>query len=178
MLRLLFYFLLLCGGIYPLSVTLLGNLLFPREAKGSLIYEGKVLEGSVLIGQEFTRPENFHGRPSGSHYETIASSASQSSPTQKQGMERLKKMRAEFPDAGVDAWTISGSGIDPHISPQTARNQIGRISAARGISPQELQQLIDDNTKGPTMGIWGQPRVNVLELNIALRKSGKHGHTR
>jgi potassium-transporting ATPase KdpC subunit len=171
MLRLLIVLTLICGVIYPLTVTLVSRTFFSQKAMGSLIQiDGKVI-GSSLLAQKFSRADFFHSRPSAADFATVASGASQSSPTQKSGTELLQKRRAEAPTSGTDAWTTSGSGLDPHISPKTAYGQIQRVASARGLAPEKVSALVDKYTEKETFGIWGQPRVNVLELNIALMNS-------
>lgn len=177
MFRLLIVMTIICGIIYPLLVTVIGTVAFPEKANGSLIKkEGKTL-GSSLIAQKFSRGDFFHSRPSAADFATVSSGASQSSPLQKSGKELRDERRAALPHGGVDAWTNSGSGLDPHISPETALAQLPRIANQRGISIEKLKDLIDSHTEGPTLGIWGQPRVNVLELNIALMNVGNNGHS-
>lgn len=178
MLRLFLVLTFLCGAIYPLTITLIGQGFFSEQAQGSLIIRENKIIGSKLLAQKFSKPEFFHSRPSAADYATVASGASQASPTQEAGKKFREEKRAQLPAAGVDAWTTSGSGLDPHISPKTAYAQRDRIVAARGISLQSLTELIDKNTEGPTFGIWGQPRVNVLELNIALMTVGNNANTR
>ncbi len=178
MIKLLLVLTLICGGAYPMLVTLMGRVGFAEEASGSLMKSGRTIIGSKLLSQKFSRSEFFHSRPSASDFATVASGASQSGATQKVGMLRMAELRKNLPDAGEDAWTTSGSGLDPHISPKTALAQISRVGAARSMNSEELTRLIETHTEGPTWGIWGQPRVNVLKLNIALMNAGKNGNTR
>jgi K+-transporting ATPase ATPase C chain len=178
MLRLLVILTLICGVVYPLTVTVIGRFIFHDKANGSLIIvDGKVV-GSELLSQKFTRKEFFHSRPSAADYATIPSGASQSSPTQKSGTDLREQRRKDLPEAGIDFWTSSGSGLDPHISPKTAYAQISRIAAGHSLSSSELMILIDRFVEGPTFGIWGQPRVNVLKLNLELLSQGKNANTR
>jgi K+-transporting ATPase ATPase C chain len=177
MFRLLLVLTILCGVIYPLSVTLVGQVLFSDTASGSLLKEGDKIVGSRLLAQKFVRDDFFHSRPSAADYATVASGASQSSPTQKSAKELREKRKAQLPNGGVDAWTTSGSGLDPHISPKTAKAQVKRVALARGVSSSSLHAMVNQFTEGPTLGIWGQPRVNVLELNMALSK-GNNGDSR
>lgn len=168
MLRLFLALSLLCGILYPLTVTVVAQILFSEKAQGSqIVIDGKLV-GSKLLAQKFTGESFFHPRPSAGDYATVSSAASQHSPTHKAGTAAREERRLALPEAGGDAWTTSGSGLDPHITPETAMAQIPRVAAARGVSSDELKALIDKNTASPTLGIWGRPRVNVLELNIAL----------
>jgi K+-transporting ATPase ATPase C chain len=178
MFKLLIVLTLLCGVIYPLTITVIAQVLFPNESNGSLlIKEGKLI-GSELLAQKFSRAEFFHPRPSAADYATVASGASQSSPTQKSGTDSREQRRAQHPTAGVDFWTTSGSGLDPHISPETAYAQVHRVAAARGTSEEFIKSLISQHIEGPTIGIWGQPRVNVLKLNLVLMSQGTNANTR
>ncbi len=168
MLRLFLVLTVVCGVLYPLVVTVAAQGLFSEKAQGSqIIIDGKLV-GSKLLAQKFTGESFFHPRPSAGDYATVSSAASQHSPTHKAGTAAREERRLVLPQAGVDAWTTSGSGLDPHISPETALAQVERVAAARGVSSEELKVLIEKNTTQPTLGIWGRPRVNVLELNIAL----------
>lgn len=176
MLRLFFVLTLLCGVIYPLLVTGISQIAFPHEANGSLLREGDKIVGSSLLAQKFTSTSYFHPRPSAGDYATVASGASQHSPTHKAGTAARLLRQKELPLAAVDAWTTSASGLDPHISPSSAWAQIPHVAAARGLSPEVIRQLVEAHTKTATWGIWGQPRVNVLELNLALNAQGKDGN--
>jgi K+-transporting ATPase ATPase C chain len=167
-------FTLITGLAYPLVVTGLARVLFPHQANGSLIQaQGKPV-GSSLIGQKFTRPEYFHGRPDG--YDGLSSGGSNLGPTSQKLVDRVRddanKFRAENPQASgplpADLVTASGSSLDPHISPGAAEVQVARVAAARAFSPERLRQLVAAHTEGRTFGILGEPRVNVLELNLAL----------
>lgn len=177
MLRLILLMSLVCGVIYPLAVTLIGQSLFKDKANGSLITLNGKMIGSKLLGQKFERDDFFHARPSATDYTGVGSGATQFSVTHAAGKEIREQRRTRFPDQAVDAWTASASGLDPHISPETAFGQAKRVAAARGTSLEKLKQLIDRHIEGPTLGIWGQPRVNVLELNIALLAEGSHEYT-
>jgi K+-transporting ATPase ATPase C chain len=174
--------LLLCvitGFIYPGVVTGLAQLLLPRQANGSLVtVDGRVV-GSALIGQPFSRPEYFHPRPSaaGSGYDAAASAGTNKGPTDRKLADTLIAGRIDsLVAAGVvvrgqvpsDMVTASGSGLDPHISPASARLQAPRVAAARGIGADVVQALVDRHTEGRQFGFFGEPRVNVLLLNIAL----------
>jgi len=164
------------GLIYPLSVTGLSKLIFPNQAAGSLIEKNGQVVGSKLIGQSFTSDKYFHSRPSaaGTGYDGSASSASNLAPTNQALVDRVKsdvaKLRQENPDAPIpaDLITSSGSGLDPEISPAAADFQIPRVARARGLSVDSLKGLVARHTQARTWGIFGEPRVNVLELNLDL----------
>lgn len=174
----------LTGIIYPCAVTGLSALLFKQKARGSLIErEGKVM-GSRLIGQPFNGTGYFHSRPSaaGSGYDATASGGTNLGPTSKrlfeeQVRERSKQLRTENPNVEIpiDLVTSSGSGLDPHISPAAAEFQIPRVAAERRMSQDEVRLLIGKHTEGRQFGVLGEPRVNVLELNLALDEVSKKG---
>ncbi|MDE3137062.1 MAG: potassium-transporting ATPase subunit KdpC [Acidobacteriota bacterium] len=167
---------LLYGLIYPLAVTGLAQLMFPRRANGQLIEENGKVIGSRIIGQEFSGPGYFHSRPSaaGSGYDPLASGGSDLGPTNKTLIERVeaavKKLRAENPTAPipVDLVTTSASGLDPDISPAAAAFQAPRVARARGVSEEQVEALVRKHTQGRAFGFLGEPRVNVLELNLDL----------
>jgi K+-transporting ATPase ATPase C chain len=167
----------LVGIIYPFVITGLSELLFKEKARGSLIErEGKVV-GSRLIGQPFSGAGYFQTRPSaaGSGYDATASGGTNLGPTSKQLFEeqvkgRSRQLRAENPDVEIpiDLITSSGSGLDPHISPAAAQFQIPRVARERRMSQDEVKRLVHQCTEGRQFGVLGEPRVNVLELNLAL----------
>ena len=167
----------LLGIIYPFVVTGLAQMIFPRQAAGSLIEkDGKVI-GSRLIGQPFTGPGYFHSRPSaaGSGYDATASGGTNLGPTSQKLFETNVKsasdaLREENPNSPipVDLVTASASGLDPHITPAAAEFQVPRIARERSINPERVRELVRDQTEGRQFGILGEPRVNVLELNLAL----------
>lgn len=177
-LRMTFVLTLLTGLVYPGVVTGLAQLIFPHQAKGSLISRKGQVVGSELIGQNFTRPEHFQGRPSaaGNGYDASASSGSNLGPTSQKLMDRVKGNAAEYRKANptaagqlpADSVTASGSGLDPHISPANAAAQLARVAAARGTAPGAIQGLVNRHTELRDLGVLGEPRVNVLSLNLAL----------
>jgi K+-transporting ATPase ATPase C chain len=168
----------LTGLIYPGIVTGLCQILFPNQANGSLLYkDGKVI-GSSLIGQNFTKPEYFQPRPSaaGNGYDATASTGSNLGPTNQKLIDRVKasvdKFRKENPGftgtIPADLLTASGSGLDPHLSPEAADAQVERVAQARGASVQDIRTFVVQFTEGRDLGFLGEPRVNVLRLNQAL----------
>jgi K+-transporting ATPase ATPase C chain len=184
---------LITGLAYPLAMTAIAGVVFPKQAEGSLIErDGKVV-GSALIGQEFKDGKYFHGRPSATSmadpadatktvpapYNAANSSGSNLGPTSKALNDRVKedvdKLKAENPSAQVpvDLVTTSGSGLDPDISPEAALFQVPRVAKARNLPEDRVRQLVADNTAGRLGGLLGEPRVNVLELNLALDAAGK-----
>lgn len=172
-------FTILLGGIYPFAVWGVGQLVFSHQANGSLITNerGETI-GSELIGQNFTGAGYFHSRPSaaGNGYDAGASSGSNLGPTSQKLIERVKTdaetLSVENPNAKIpaDLVTTSASGLDPHISPAAAEFQIPRIAKERGISETDVKNLVIKNTEGRKFGILGEPRVNVLKLNLELDK--------
>jgi potassium-transporting ATPase KdpC subunit len=185
-------FTVITGLIYPLAMTGIAEVIFPHQSHGSLIEkDGKVI-GSELIGQQFTSDKYFHVRPSatlgpdpsdpskttGVPYNAANSGASNLGPTSKVLIDRIKadvdKLKQENPSAQipVDLVTTSGSGLDPHISPEAAYFQVSRIAKARNMPENALQALVAQHIEGRTVGVFGEPRVNVFELNLALDKTG------
>jgi len=163
-------FTILTGFILPLAFVGLGQLVFPSQAGGSLItVNGKVI-GSALIAQGFTTPKYFWPRPSAASYAGDNSSGSNLAPTSAALIKRVTGDVAKYGGKNVpaDAVTTSGSGLDPDISPEFAALQVPRVAKARGIDPTQLTQLVAAHTQGRWLGIFGEPRVNVLELNLAL----------
>jgi K+-transporting ATPase ATPase C chain len=179
---------LITGLVYPLVMTGIAGVIFPYQAQGSLIEkEGKVV-GSTLIGQVFADDKYFHGRPSATNapdpkdptktvdapYNAANSMGSNLGPTNKALIERVKgdveKLKGENSSAAVPIYlvTTSGSGLDPHISPEAAQFQVPRVAKARNMPEDRVRQLVQDHTEGRFLGLLGEPRVNVLALNLAL----------
>jgi K+-transporting ATPase ATPase C chain len=176
------------GLVYPLAMTGIAQVAFPQQANGSLIRKGEKVMGSELIGQNFTKPEYFHGRPSATTdtdpndatktvpapYNAANSSGSNAGPTSKALVDRVKedldRLKAENPGTPVpiDLVTTSASGLDPDISPEAAQFQVPRVAKARGLAEGELRRLVQLHTEPRLLGLIGEPRVNVLQLNMAL----------
>ena len=180
------------GLAYPLAMTGIAEVLFPKQAQGSLIEKDGKVVGSALIGQEFKDDKYFHGRPSATTapdpndstktvsapYNAANSVGSNLGPTSKPLADRMKedvdKLKSENPSqpVPVDLVTTSGSGLDPNISPEAALFQVPRVAKVRNIPEAKLRQLVDEHVEGRTLGILGEPRVNVLLLNLALDQLG------
>ncbi len=165
----------LLGIAYPLTVTGIAQAALPAQANGSLIVDNDQVVGSALIAQGFTQPGYLHPRPSaaGKGYDAAGSSGSNYGPLNADYAARIKAdadaLRTESAaPIPVDAVTTSGSGLDPDVSPANADRQVARIAAARGMSPDRVRGIIAAATQGPTLGFLGQPRVNVLKVNLAL----------
>jgi K+-transporting ATPase ATPase C chain len=182
---------LITGLAYPLAITGIAGVLFPHQAQGSLIERDGMVVGSELIGQAFADDKYFHGRPSATNtpdpndptknvdapYNAANSGASNLGPTSKMLADRLQadvdKLKAENPAAPVpvDLVTTSASGLDPHISPAAALFQVPRVAKARSMSQDSVRALVQDQTEGRLFGLLGEPRVNVLALNLALDRA-------
>lgn len=183
-LRIKLFMTLLLGVVYPLAMTGICQVLFPHRSNGSLITQGEKVIGSELIGQNFTKPEYFQPRPSAAGndgYDATASGGSNFGPTNQKLVDRVKasieKFRKENPDyhgpIPADLVTTSASGLDPHLSPDSAMAQVPRVAKARGVSVEQVNQLVGQLTEGPDLGVLGEPRVNVLRLNLALDQQKK-----
>ena len=171
----------LLGFVYPMLVTVLAQAFFPAQANGQLIVRDGHVVGSALIAQRFSSPQYFHPRPSaaGSGYDAANSAGSQLGPTNRKLIETITEnvaaARRDNPGRPVpiDLVTASASGLDPHISPAAAEFQVPRVARARGISEPDLRRLVLEYTERRQWGFLGEPRVNVLELNLALDQLGK-----
>jgi len=167
---------ILFGLLYPALATFAGGVLFPVQANGSLITRDGKAVGSSLVAQNFVGDNYFQSRPSAANYDPRAmagSNLASTNPALRERMVESSRAIAERENIAaaaipVDMVTTSGSGIDPHISPEAAKVQINRVAKARGLTAEQVQALIDANTQAPTLGLLGQARVNVLQLNLAL----------
>jgi K+-transporting ATPase ATPase C chain len=164
------------GLLFPVIAALIGQTLFPAQANGSLITRDGVVVGSSLVAQPFADSRYFQARPSAANYDPRALAGSNWAPSNPALRERVAATSAAIAArdnvaaSGIpsDLVTTSGSGIDPHISPESAQLQVARVAAARGLSITQVQEAVAAATLGPTLGVLGQARVNVLELNLAL----------
>ena len=170
---------ILCGLMYPLFITGLSQFLFPQKANGSIITSGNKAVGSGLIGQQFNSPKYFHGRPSGTEpaYNASSSAGSNLGPTNAHFLEAVKKRVEEVRNANglpantpipADLVSASASGLDPHISIESAVLQVRRIAKERGVPESEIEKMVRLHIEQPLGVLWGEPRVNVLKLNLAL----------
>jgi K+-transporting ATPase ATPase C chain len=177
--RIKLFMTIVLGVLYPLAITGISQVMFPHQANGSLVTVNGKTVGSELIGQNFSKPEYFQPRPSAAGndgYDPTASSGSNYGPTNQKLVDRVKasidKFRKDNPDytgpLPADLVTASASGLDPHLSPDSASAQAARVAKARGVSTDQVSQLIAQQTEGPDLGVLGEPRVNVLKLNLAL----------
>jgi K+-transporting ATPase ATPase C chain len=185
---------LITGVIYPFAMTGIARVIFPIQSQGSLVEENGRIVGSSLIGQQFQSDRYFHGRPSATvapdpndptktvpaPYNAANSGGSNLGPTNKSLIERVQgdmdRLQQENPSAEVpiDLVTTSGSGLDPHISPAAALFQVPRVAKTRNMSEDSVRRLVDEHVEGRTLGILGEPRVNVLALNLALDRAAAH----
>jgi len=182
LLSLLIGFTLLLGVAVPLGFTFVAGAVMPNQAGGSLIRRDRQVVGSALIGQNFAGDRWFHGRPSATTeadpdkegstraapYNAGSSAASQLGPTSAALLTALTERVAGGRDVPADAATASGSGLDPHVSPENARAQVARVAAARGVAPARVLMILEQAVEGRELGLLGEPRVNVLRLNLAL----------
>ena len=168
-LRLLILLTLLTGVVYPVVVTVAARLVFPNQASGSVISHNGNPVGSALLAQKFESDCYFWPRPSVGDYDTVPSGASNLGPTSEALKKAIAERRAKFgADAPVEMLTASGSGLDPHISPEAAVQQINRVANARNLNPERVGTLVKASMEPPQWGVFGEPRVNVLALNLRL----------
>ena len=185
---------LITGVVYPFAMTGIARVIFPTQSQGSLLEENGKVIGSTLIGQQFQSDRYFHGRPSATvapdpndptktvpaPYNAANSGGSNLGPTNKSLIERIQgdmdRLKQENPSAEVpiDLVTTSSSGLDPHISPAAAFFQVRRVAKARNMSEDSVRRLVDEHVEGRTLGLLGEPRVNVLALNLALDRAAAH----
>lgn len=169
---------LLCGLVYPLATTGVAQVLFHKQAEGSLVSTNGKVQGSELIAQGFNGPQWFHPRASAAKYDPKASAATNAAIASKEYIksvaDNVNQLKNENKSIGntvpADLVTTSGSGFDPDLSPEAAKAQVPRIARAKGISQDRLISLINKYEKGRSLGIFGEPRVNVMELNMALQQ--------
>ena len=168
-LRLLLLLTLLTGVVYPLAVTAVARLAFPHQSSGSLVFREGQAVGSALLAQKFESARYFWPRPSASDYATIPSGASNLAPTSEALRKAIAERRVKYgADAPMEMLTASASGLDPHISPQAAARQVARVAAARQLPADRVAALVAEVAEPPQYGIFGEPRVNVLALNLRL----------
>ena len=171
--RMTIVLLILVSGIYPVAVWAVGQLAFHHQANGSLIVRNGKIIGSELIGQNFTSEEFFHPRPSAAGkdgYDPTASGGTNYGPTSRKLREAIATAAGGRQNVPADAVTTSASGVDPHISPANAYDQAARVARANRMSEADIRALIDRHTEGRFLGIYGEPRVNVLAVNLELQK--------
>jgi K+-transporting ATPase ATPase C chain len=181
----LILFTVLTGLLYPFAITGIAQLVFPHQANGSLVRDGNRIVGSELIGQNFAAPGYFHPRPSaaGDGYNASGSSGSNLGPTSKALADAIKERVATARKDGVtgpvpaDMVTASGSGLDPHISPENALAQVARVATARGLPADSVRKLVEQNVEQSTLGLLGAPHVNVLLLNRQLDRTAGNRQT-
>jgi len=174
--RFAFVMLILCGGIYTTVVTLAGESLFPFQANGSLLYNNDNARGSSLIAQRFDSPQYFYGRPSAADFDPTSTGGSNLAPSNPALAQRVQTEAARIAKLeGVEMSVIptellaqSGAGLDPHISPEVAIFQLPRVARVRGMSEKDVLALVEQHTESKQWGFLGQPRVNVLALNLSL----------
>ena len=183
-LMLTLFFVVLTGMAFPVAVWAVGRVAFPEQAAGSFVRDAKGnVVGSALLGQSFTKPEYFHPRPSaaGAGYDAASSGGTNLGPTSKKLVKELGELARSYrkenglaPDAVLpaDAVTRSASGLDPHISPANAEQQVARVAKARDMDAVSVREIVERYTEGRTLGFLGEPRVNVLRVNLALDGEG------
>jgi K+-transporting ATPase ATPase C chain len=171
--RALAVFTILAGFLYPLAITGLSALFFPHQSRGSLVVADGATVGSELIAQKFSADRYFHARPSATDFSAVPSGASNQGFTSRKLLDAVRERQAQLgAGAPADLVYASGSGLDPHISPEAAAFQLARVAAARKLTPERVRTLVERLTEPPQFGIFGQPRVNVLRLNLALDGAG------